>query len=206
MGAGASGWCPRILGGAAYHAHKVLGLACPGFRRIGSGPALAKHCDRRTCVLPCHGSNKPAGISRVRHRLRPNPYPYCFHVGVIMRRKSITLLGVAGLFLGVLYIGQQTRVTRIKVFTIDKMSISEARPHSSQDISRDNCAACHGFDGTAKGLAVPFFEAPPPRRMGQRLFDLLNKFQEAKIVLMPHQAQPARIVPSRRATDPHSTQ
>ena len=124
-----------------------------------------------------------------------------FMLEVNMFRKNIILLGIAGLFLGVLCIGQRIQVTPTNDITLNKVSISQNQPHSGQQMSEDRCAACHGFDETAKGLAVPFFKAPPPRRLNDRVFHLFDEFQEVKTLLMPRQLRPARISHfSRRST------
>ncbi len=114
--------------------------------------------------------------------------------------KSIILLVIAGLFLGASTIGQRVEVSSTNDVTPDTMSISQSQPNSGQQMNNDNCAACHGFKGRDKGLAVPFFKAPAPRRLGERFFHSLNEFQEMKSVLMPRRLHPAKT--SHRSSRP----
>jgi len=79
-----------------------------------------------------------------------------------MLRKNTILLGIAGLSLGVFFIGQGTGITQTKDTTLKTVAVSKSQPDSGKQMYKDYCAACHGMDGRGDGPAVQFLKAPPP--------------------------------------------
>lgn len=76
--------------------------------------------------------------------------------------KNTILLGIAGLFLGVLLIGQATGITQTKDKTLKLVPAPKSDPSSGKQMFQDYCAACHGINGKGDGPAVEFLKAPPP--------------------------------------------
>lgn len=76
--------------------------------------------------------------------------------------KNTILLGIAGLFLGVLLIGQGTGITQTKDKTLKLVPPSQSDPSSGKQMFKDYCAACLGINGKGDGPAVEFLKAPPP--------------------------------------------
>ncbi len=76
--------------------------------------------------------------------------------------KSIVLLGIAALSLGVLLIGQGTGITQTKDKTLKVVPPPYSQPDSGKQMYKDYCAACHGMEGKGNGPAVEFLKAPPP--------------------------------------------
>jgi mono/diheme cytochrome c family protein len=79
-----------------------------------------------------------------------------------MFSRSAIFLGIAGLFLGVYFIGQGTGITQTKDKTLKQAPISQSQPNSGKQMFQDYCAACHGMDGKGTGPAVTFLKVPPP--------------------------------------------
>jgi len=72
------------------------------------------------------------------------------------------LLGIAGLFFGVLLIGPGVGIRQTTDKTLKKVPISQSQPDSGKQMYQDYCAACHGMDGKGSGPVVEFLKAPPP--------------------------------------------
>ena len=79
-----------------------------------------------------------------------------------MFRKNANLLKMAGLFLGVLFIGQGTGLAQTTAKNVKLVTIPHSQPYSGKQMYKDYCTACHGTDGTGAGSAVKFLKAPPP--------------------------------------------
>ncbi len=79
-----------------------------------------------------------------------------------MLRKHTILLGIAGLSLGVLFIGQEIAISQTGNKTLKEVPPSYSQPDSGKKMYQDYCAACHGIDGKGNGPAVEFLKAPPP--------------------------------------------
>ena len=81
-----------------------------------------------------------------------------------MLRKNTILLGIAGLFLGVFYLGRGSGISQTtdKKLTVVSISQNQSQPGSGKQMYKDYCAACHGMDGTGNGPAVQFLKIPPP--------------------------------------------
>jgi len=92
--------------------------------------------------------------------------------------KNIILLGIGGLFLGVLLIGQGTGITQTTGKTLKRVPISQSQPDSGKQMYQDYCAACHGMDGTGSGSAVEFLKAPPPD-----LATMAKRYNEKSVAL-----------------------
>ena len=72
-----------------------------------------------------------------------------------MLLKNAILLGVAGLFLGAILIGQGATSSQTQEkTTIKKVPITESQPGSGKQMYQDYCAACHGMDGKGNGPAA----------------------------------------------------
>ena len=97
-----------------------------------------------------------------------------------MFRKNTILLGMAGLFLGVFHIGQETGISQTtdKKLTVVSISQNQSQPSSGKQMYKDYCAACHGIDGTGNGPAVQFLKTPPPN-----LTTMAMRYNEKSIVL-----------------------
>ena len=95
-----------------------------------------------------------------------------------MLRKNIILLGIAGLFLGVLFIGQGTGITQTTDKTLKTLPVTKSQPDSGKQMYKDYCAACHGMDGKGNGPAVQFLKAPPPD-----LTTMAKRFNEKSVEL-----------------------
>jgi mono/diheme cytochrome c family protein len=94
---------------------------------------------------------------------RPNPIgltQLILHLGGNMLLKNPILLGIAGLFLGALLLGQGTGITQTNDVTIKKVSISQSQPESGAQMYLDYCAACHGKDARGNGAAGPALKVP----------------------------------------------
>jgi hypothetical protein len=72
------------------------------------------------------------------------------------------LLGLLGLFLAVLLIGQGTGMSQPKGPTLKMIAIAYSQPESGKQMFNDYCAACHGMEGKGTGPAVQFLRVPPP--------------------------------------------
>ena len=79
-----------------------------------------------------------------------------------MLRNNILLLGIAGLFLGVLLIGRGTGITQTTDKTLKTVPVTQSQAQSGKQMYLDYCAACHGMDGKGSGPAVEFLKTPPP--------------------------------------------
>ncbi len=95
-----------------------------------------------------------------------------------MVSKNTILLGIAGLFLGVFFIGQGTGMTQTNGVTLKKVSVSQSQPDSGKQMYKDYCAACHGIDGKGNGPAIEFLKAPPPD-----LTTMAKRYNEKSIAL-----------------------
>ena len=78
-----------------------------------------------------------------------------------MITRNTTLLGLAGLFLGALLVGQGTLIAQTKGNTVKLAPAPNSDPTSGKAMFKDYCAACHGIDGKGNGPAVEFLKAPP---------------------------------------------
>ena len=71
-----------------------------------------------------------------------------------MLLKNAILLGVAGLFLGVMFVGQGAVSKQTQEKTIKKVPITSSEIGSGKQMYKDYCAACHGMDGKGNGPAA----------------------------------------------------
>jgi len=78
-----------------------------------------------------------------------------------MITRTTALLGLAGLFLGALLIGQGTVIAQTKDKHLKSAPIPFSDPTSGKVMFKDYCAACHGIDGRGNGPAAEFLKAPP---------------------------------------------
>jgi mono/diheme cytochrome c family protein len=79
-----------------------------------------------------------------------------------MLLKNAILLGVAGLFLGAIVIGQGATSSQTEQkTTIKKVPITESEVTSGKQMFQDYCAACHGMDGKGNGPAASALACKP---------------------------------------------
>jgi len=79
-----------------------------------------------------------------------------------MISKNAVLLGIGGIFLGVLFIGQGPGLAQTQPTTLKLVPVSYSHPNSGKIMFKDYCAACHGMNGKGNGPAVIFLKTPPP--------------------------------------------
>jgi len=90
--------------------------------------------------------------------------------------KNTILLGIAGLFLGVLLIGQGNGIAQTKDKKLEVVPPSHSTPSSGKQMFKDYCAACHGIEGKGDGPAVEFLKVPPPD-----LTTMANRYNEKSV-------------------------
>ncbi len=80
----------------------------------------------------------------------------------VVSKVGAVLILIAGLLLGVLFIGQGIGMSRTKDPALKVVPVSYSQPESGKQMYRDYCAACHGMNGKGNGPAVQFLKTPPP--------------------------------------------
>lgn len=80
----------------------------------------------------------------------------------VVSKVGAVLVLIAGLLLGVLFIGQGIGRSQTKDPILKLVAISYSQPDSGKQMYQDYCAACHGMNGKGNGPAAQFLKTPPP--------------------------------------------
>jgi len=80
----------------------------------------------------------------------------------VVSKVGAVLVLIAGLLLGVLFIGRGIGMSQTKDPILKVVAVSDSQPESGKQMYQDYCAVCHGMNGKGNGPAVQFLKTPPP--------------------------------------------